>query len=81
MCLDTYHTGSNPVIPTVIIRRNMNEKLRPYLFRQTAYTEISKNTGIPEDECRQQLEHANRILNPSGNLILYPERLPWHLID
>ena len=46
-----------------------------------AYSEISKQTGIPEDTCRYEIEHANRLLNPSGDIILYPERLPWYLID
>ena len=50
-------------------------------MKQTAYSEISKQTGISEDMCRYEIEHANKLLNPSGDLILYPERLPWHLID
>ena len=56
---------------------SMNQALRPYLGIQMAYSEISKQTGIPEDTCRYEIEHANRLLNPSGDIILYPERLPW----
>jgi hypothetical protein len=59
----------------------MNQALRSYLFTQCAYADISKQTGIPEDLCRYEIEQAHRLLNPSGDIILYPERLPWHLIE
>ena len=60
----------------------MNDKLRPYMGRgQIAYSQIEKETGIPAEVCRSEIERAWKILNPSGDLILYPERLPWHLID
>lgn len=57
----------------------MNE-LKKYLFRQIPYSQMSKETGISEDMCRYEIERMNRILNPSGDLILYPERLPWGLL-
>lgn len=60
----------------------MNDKLRLYMGRgQIAYSQIEKETGIPAEVCRSEIERTWNILNPSGDLILYPERLPWHLID
>lgn len=58
----------------------MNPLLRPYLCSQTAYSEMEKQTGFSEDYCRNEIEGAWNILNPTGDIILYPERLPWHLI-
>ena len=60
----------------------MNAKLRPYMGRgQIAYSQIEKETGIPAEVCRMEIEKAWRILNPSLQIILYPERLDWQLID
>lgn len=58
----------------------MNDRLRSYLGTQMAYSEMSRLTGISEDTCRHEVEHAWILLNPSGDIILYPERLPWNLI-
>ena len=60
----------------------MNDKLRPYMGRgQIAYSQIEKETGIPAEVCREEIERAWRILNPSCQIIIYPERLDWKLID
>lgn len=58
----------------------MNELKKYLMSSQISYVQMSKETGIPEDVCRQEMKRMNNVLNPSGDIILYPERLPWHLI-
>lgn len=75
-------SSSNVPLPTQ--RRLIGEKLNmlnKYTICQMSYLQMAKETGLTEDQCRLDIERRDRILNPSGDIILYPDRLPWYLLD